>query len=165
VLTRSEDLRQVMRNWASGITVVTASDGTQWNGMTVSSFTSISLEPPRVLISLEQTTRTHQQVKQNGYFGITILSQDQASISDRFAGRKNTIDDNRFEGLATETLSSGVPFIIGGLAFLDCHIVHSFDTGTHTLFIGDVIAMSSSQDGQPLLHYNREYHTLGKPEI
>lgn len=161
MLTRSDDLRQVMRNWASGVTVVTTSDGTQRNGMTVSSFTSISLEPPRVLVSLEQTTRTHQQVKQNGYFGITILSQDQASISDRFAGRGTTFDDDRFEGLAIEILSSGAPFIVGGLAFLDCQIIHTFDTGTHTLFIGDVIAMSNSQSGQPLLHYNREYHILG----
>jgi flavin reductase (DIM6/NTAB) family NADH-FMN oxidoreductase RutF len=160
VLTRSEDLRQVMRNWASGVTIVTTSDGTQWNGMTVSSFTSISLEPPRVLISLEQTTRTHQQVKQNGYFGITILSQDQASISDRFAGRETKFEDNRFEGLATEILSSGAPFIVGGLVFLDCQLVHSFDTGTHTLFIGDVIAMSSARVGKPLLYFNREYHTL-----
>lgn len=157
---QSINLRQVMRNWASGVTVVTASDGTHKNGMTVSSFTSISLEPARVLISLEQTTRTHNLVKQTGFFGITILSQDQTLISERFAGRDRMFDDNRFEGLAIEILSSGAPFIVGGLAFLDCKTIHYFETGTHTLFIGDVIALSGAQSGQPLLYYNREYRSL-----
>lgn len=166
MLIDSEELRQLMRNWASGVTVVTASDGEHRHGMTVSSFTSLSLQPPRVLVSLEKTSRTHQLIQHSGFFGITILAQDQQSISDRFAGRIGTLDENRFEGLAVEVLTSGAPFIVGGLAYLDCHIVHSFDTGTHTLFIGEVIAMFNALSGQPLLFFNREYRTLGgNPEI
>jgi flavin reductase (DIM6/NTAB) family NADH-FMN oxidoreductase RutF len=161
MLNENENLRQVMRNWASGVTVVSASDGRQHHGMTVSSFTSISLQPPRVLVSLEQTSRTHELAQLSGYFGITILAQDQIFISDRFAGRISSMDENRFEGLAIETLTSGAPFIVGGLAYLDCHIVHTYDAGTHTLFIGDVIAMCTAQTGQPLLYFDREYRTLG----
>lgn len=160
--TASEDLRQVMRCWASGVTVVTATDGTLQHGMTVSSFLSISLQPPHVLVSLERTSRTHQLASKSGYFGITILAQDQALISDRFAGRISILDEDRFEGLDVEVLSSGAPFIVGGLAFLDCRIVHSFENGTHTLLIGEVIAMSCAQSGQPLLYYDREYRTLGE---
>lgn len=161
MLTDSIDLRQVMRTWASGVTVVTAANGTQHHGMTVSSFTSMSLQPPRILVSLEKITRTHEMAIKSGFFGITILAEDQASISDRFAGRISTLDENRFEGLAIETLSSGSPFIVGGLAFLDCRIFNTFDAGIHTLFIGDVIAMSGSLTGRPLLYYDRAYHALG----
>lgn len=161
-MSQAEDLRQVMRNWASGVTIVTAADGTLREGMTVSSFTSISLEPPLVLISLEQGSRTNKLVKQTGSFGITILGEHQADLSDRFAGRSGKFNEARFEGLAVEFLSSGAPFIVGGLAFLDCHTVQSIETGTHTLFIGEVIAMSGIQAGRPLLYFDRQYHWLGK---
>ncbi|OGN74410.1 MAG: hypothetical protein A2X25_05850 [Chloroflexi bacterium GWB2_49_20] len=161
MLNENDGLRQVMRNWASGVTIVTAAAESIHHGMTVSSFTSISLQPPQVLVSLEKTSRTHELAQRSGYFGITILAQDQEAISDRFAGRISTMNENRFEGLAIETLTSGAPFIIGGLAYLDCHIVHTYDSGTHTLFIGEVIAMRTAQTGQPLLYYDREYRTLG----
>lgn len=155
-----EDLRQVMRNWASGVTVVTAASGAVRHGMTVSSFTSISLEPPRVLVSLEKSSRTHHLALESGFFGITILSSEQQAISDRFAGRIRELDENRFDGLVIKTLSSGAPFISGSLAFLDCRIAHTYDTGTHTLFIGDVIAMHSEPSAKPLLYFDRRYHNL-----
>jgi flavin reductase (DIM6/NTAB) family NADH-FMN oxidoreductase RutF len=156
----NENLRQVMRNWASGVTVVTAKDGGQFHGMTVSAFTSISLQPPLVIVSLDKTSRTHELVKNSQHFGITILSDDQKEISDRFAGRIPALDENRFVGLAVETLKSGAPFIVGGLAYLDCHIVHTFDTGLHTLFIGEVEASCTALAGKPLLYHNQDYHDL-----
>jgi flavin reductase (DIM6/NTAB) family NADH-FMN oxidoreductase RutF len=157
----NEDLRQLMRNWASGVTVVTASFGGLQHGMTVSSFTSISLQPARVVVSLEKTSRTCELARNSGYFGITILAKDQQDLSDRFAGRNSLLDDNRFEGLLTVTLTSGAPFLAGGLAFLDCRIVHTYDSGTNILLIGEVIAMQNGQPGLPLLYYDREYRTLG----
>ncbi len=156
----NEDLRQVMRNWTSGITVVTAKNGDQFHGMTVSAFTSISLQPPLVLVSLEKTSRTHDMAHNSNHFGVTILADDQKDISDRFAGRIPTLDDNRFLGLAIETLTSGVPFIVGGLAYLDCHIVHTYDTSLQTLFIGEVDALCAARSGKPLLYHNQDYHTL-----
>jgi len=155
-----DELRQVMRSWTSGVTVVTAKHGGKQHGMTVSSFTSIELEPPRVLVSLERSCLTHELASLNGFFGITILSADQKGISDRFAGRMPELDNDRFEGLEIETLKSGTPFISGGLAFLDCAIVHSYDSGSNTLLIGDVIAASSSSEGDPLLYFDRDYRFL-----
>lgn len=155
-----DDLRKVMRNWASGVTVVTAKDGGQSHGMTVSAFTSISLQPPLVLVSLEKTSRTHDLVQKSRHFGVTILADDQIDISDRFAGRIPAFDDNRFLGLAIETMTSGVPFIVGGLAYLDCHIVHTYDTGLHTLFIGEVDASCTALAGKPLLYHDQDYRDL-----
>ena len=156
----NEDLRQVMRNWASGVTVVTAKHDGQCHGMTVSAFTSISLQPPLVLVSLEKTSRTHEMIKNSQYFGVTILTDDQKDISDRFAGRIPALDDNRFLGLAIETLTSGVPFIVGGLAYMDCHIVHTYDTGLHTLFIGEVDSLCTALSGKPLLYHDQDYRIL-----
>ena len=156
----NEDLRLVMRNWASGVTVVTAKDGAQFHGMTVSAFTSISLQPPLVLVSLDKLSRTHDLVQNSQHFGVTILADDQKDVSDRFAGRIPALDDHRFLGLAIETLTSGAPFIVGGLAYLDCHIVHTYDTGLHTLFIGEVDALRTAQTGKPLLYHDQDYHDL-----
>ncbi|MFC2028827.1 flavin reductase family protein [Chloroflexota bacterium] len=155
-----DDLRKIMRTWTSGVTVVTARHADQQQGMTVSSFTSISLDPPRVLVSLERAARTCKLATMSGHFGITILSAEQKEISDRFAGRMPALDENRFEGLEVETIQSGSPFIVGGLAFLDCRVVDAFEVGVNTLLIGEVIAARSSTDGSPLLYFNQDYRFL-----
>jgi flavin reductase (DIM6/NTAB) family NADH-FMN oxidoreductase RutF len=158
-----EDLRSVMRRWVTGVTVVTTQYEGVRHGMTVNSFTSISLEPPLILVSLERTTRTHKMVKASGYFGVTILSENQQKISDCFAGR-HTEHQDRFEGLTTLSIKSGIPFISGGLAFFDCRVVSTYDAGTHTLFIAEVLAVAAGQDShdksKPLIYYNRDYREL-----
>ena len=154
-----EILRKGMRQWASGVTVVTSHLGGERHGMTVSSFTSISLQPPLVLVSIEQGRRTHEMIEASGVFGVTILCVEQRGISDRFAGRVADGND-RFEGIQTYTLTSGVSFISGGLAGLDCKVVAALDSGDHTLFIGDVVDIFIDSGHRPLLYYNRNYHQL-----
>jgi flavin reductase (DIM6/NTAB) family NADH-FMN oxidoreductase RutF len=155
-----EDLRHVMRSWTSGVTVVAARYEDQLQGMTVSSFTSISLDPPRVIVSLERSTRTCESAVQSGHFGVTILSSDQDEISDRFAGRMPEMDNKRFEGLAVETMKSGSPFIVGGIAYLDCRIVDTHDIGANTLLIGEVIAACTTEEDKPLVYFNQDYRSL-----
>jgi flavin reductase (DIM6/NTAB) family NADH-FMN oxidoreductase RutF len=154
-----ELLRRGMRQWASGVTVVSSMNAGERHGMTVNSFTSISLEPPLVLISIEQGRRTHEMIVASQLFGITLLCVEQQEISDRFAGRIAENKD-RFEGLNTYTLKSGVSFISGGLAGLDCRVISSIDAGDHTLFIGDVVDIFIDSGRRPLLYYNRNYHRL-----
>ena len=83
----SEQLRQTMRAWTSGVTVVTATHAGARHGMTVSSFTSVALDPPLIIISLQVNSRTHALISQARSFAVTVLSADQQEISDRFAGR------------------------------------------------------------------------------
>ncbi len=158
-MTLSEDLRNAMRQWATGVTVVSASAQGRRHGMTVSSFTSLSLEPPLVLVALYQESRTHALVQAAGSFGVTILARAQREISDRFAGR--TPDDaDRFAGLETGTLQTGAPLLKGGLAWFDCRVEQAVPTGTHTLFVGRVVAARSFRAGEPLLYYDRAYRAL-----
>ncbi len=155
-----EMLRQAMRQWATGVAIVTASHAGNAHGMTVSSFTSVSLTPPQVLISLAQETRTHALVKRSRHFAVSILAAGQEEISNRFAGRIPDEQD-RLAGLDTFSLVTGAPLLKDSIAQFDCRVIATFSAGTHTLFIGQVLAAQSREDAQPLLYYNRGYHTLG----
>jgi flavin reductase (DIM6/NTAB) family NADH-FMN oxidoreductase RutF len=148
-----------MRCWTTGVAIVTAQHQGLRHGMTVNSFTSISLEPPAVLVALEQTTRTHALVVESGAFGVTILASEQLSISECFAGR-DCDDEDRFAGLETHSLVSGVPFIAGGLAYLDCRVIASYASGNSTLFIAEVLAAQTGERNAPLLYLNRQYRQL-----
>lgn len=155
----AEYLRHAMRQWTTGVTVVTTRIGDKRHGMTVNSFTSLSLEPPLVTVTLATGTRTQLMVEQSGLFGVTILNENQVEISDRFAGR---IPDgaDRFADLETFQLSSGVPFIQGGLAFLDCKVIFSYSMQSSKMYIGQVTALQPGKEGLPLVYHNRLYHRL-----
>jgi flavin reductase (DIM6/NTAB) family NADH-FMN oxidoreductase RutF len=156
-----EQLRGAMRGWSAGVTVVTAAFDGQAHGMTVNSFTSISLDPPMITISLQGSTRTHEMVLRSKAFGLTILSNEQAYVSDLFAGRKPEATD-RFAELKTEILVTGSPLIVGGLSWLDCRVLQTFEVGMNTLFISEVVAARAGSAGDPLIYHNRRYWTLAE---
>jgi flavin reductase (DIM6/NTAB) family NADH-FMN oxidoreductase RutF len=155
----SEQLRQAMRAWTSGVAIVTASHEGDQHGMTVSSFTSVAVEPPLIIISLQTDSRTHTLIAQANTFAVTILAQEQQDISDRFAGRMQNID-NRLEGIETETLVTGAPFIKGGLAYLDCRVSQAIAAGKNTLFLAEVIAARGNGAGRALVYHNQKYRKL-----
>ena len=154
-----ELLRHSMRSWPTGVSIVTSQFNTHRHGMTVNSFASVSLEPPIILFTLAHATRTYSLVSQSGIAAITLLHEDQGSVSDQFAGRIAE-DGDRFAGLKTFQLVTGAPLIAGGLAFLDCRIrtIHAFEHST--LFLMDVVAAQPADSGHPLLYFNRGYHKL-----
>ena len=153
-----EIMRQAMRQWTSGVTIVTAKADNRRHGMTVSSFMPVSLEPALVLVSIANTTLTGELIRQSLHFGVTILSDGQQSLSDIFAGRGGSSED-RFSGIEIETLTSGVPFPKGGLVYLDCKVVQMIPAGTTTLYMGEVTALKQ-EEGSPLVYFNRGYQEL-----
>ena len=154
-----EQLRQSMRAWTSGITIVTASHAGEQHGMTVSSFTSIALEPPLIMISVQTGSRTQELISQSNAFAVTILAGDQQEISDRFAGRIPDTED-RLADIELETLVTGAPFIKGGLAYLDCRVSQAIEVGTNTLFLAEVVSAQGNGEGSPLVYHNRDYRKL-----
>lgn len=154
-----ELLRHAMRRWTTGVTIVTSANDRVRHGMTVSSFTSLSLSPPYVMVSLENNTRTFELVSTQRVFGITVLGEDQQPISDRFANTHTELG-SRFEDLETFTLDTGAPFIRGGLAFFDCRIVTTLPAGTQTVFVGEVVAVREGEDKAPLLYYKQGYRRI-----
>lgn len=150
-----------MRFWTTGVTIITTSYEGDRHGMTVSSFTSISVDPPVVLVSINQHTRTYQLMKKSGIYAVTILEKSQQTISDKFAGLIPEEND-RFTGLETRTLVTGSPIISGGIAFFDCRIIQAVDVGHNTVFFGEVLDAEYHENLKPLLYSNRSYHSLHK---
>jgi flavin reductase (DIM6/NTAB) family NADH-FMN oxidoreductase RutF len=157
----SEQLRGAMRAWTTGVAVVTAIHEGQRYGMTVNSFTSISLDPPLISVTLKRLTHTHELVERSGVFAMTILSADQGDLSDRFAGKIPDIED-RFAGVPTEKLLIDVPLLKDGIAFLNCRVVNSIPIGENTLFLAEVIAARGTGEGDPLVYHNRVFWKLVK---
>lgn len=156
-----EKLRHAMRAWTTGVVIVTSLHEGRQYGMTVNSFTSISLEPPLISVTLKQLTHTHDLVVKSGMFAVTILTAEQKELSDRFAGKLPNILD-RFDGIQTERLSSDIPVFKNGMAYLDCRVVNSMPVGENTLFVAEVIAAHREAEGDPLVYHNREYWRLTK---
>ena len=153
-----EILKKVMRRWPSGIAVVSSVYQNVYHGLTANSFTSVSVTPPLVSVTINNQTRSFQMINDAGIFGITILSEKQKEISERFAGRAG--ERNRFSDLDIFTLSSGVPLLSGGVAQLDCRVVYMYGMPESVLFIGEVISAQITDSIKPLLYFNREYQTL-----
>lgn len=153
------DLREIMRRWVTGVSIVTVEDGGNRHGATVSSLASISLDPPLITVTLTNNTRTHQMVANTGHFGVTILSHEQQFLSERFAGAISE-DQDRFEGVDYFDIYENIPVLKGGLATLGCRVVHSHEMPNSTLFIAEVIASQLGDEQEPLVYVNRTYRRL-----
>ncbi len=158
-IVTADALRQAMRNWTTGVAVLTGYAGEIRHGMTVNSFTSLSLDPPLVGVTLANSTRTRDLVEQSGVFGVTILAEDQAEMADRFAGRIPE-DEDRMTGVETFTLVSGAPLLSSGLVCLDCKVIQRYPMKNSTLYVGEVLAIHHNRQAQPLVYHNRVYHRL-----
>jgi len=154
-----EQLRHAMRAWTTGVAIITAQHEDRRYGMTVNSFTSISLDPPLISVALKQLTHTYELVEKSGEFSITVLASDQEGLSIRFAGKLPNLQD-RFDGVPTETLSIPAPLIKEGIAFFNCRVVQAIPVGENTLIVAEVIAARGEGEGDPLVYHNRVYWKL-----
>ena len=152
-----DDFRHVLGHFATGVTVITTTDGDQRpTGLTASAFTSVSLDPPLVLVCVDHKSQTYPFLRESGRFGINILHQEHEPISRRFASSKL---DNKFDGVAFRPGVLGVPLIEGALAHLECQTVSVHVEGDHTIFVGRVESAQVG-DGEPLLYFRGRYHRL-----
>jgi len=156
----ADELKLVMRNWTSGVAIVSSQFQSDHHGMTVNSFTSVSVQPPLVVVTLANNTRTCKLVMNSNEFGVTLLSSSQKEISDRFAGKVSEKED-RFAGLKTFSLLSPSLLISGGVAWADCTVIKKINLGISTLFIAEVVA-AKTEHGDPLLYHDRDYYRLGE---
>jgi flavin reductase (DIM6/NTAB) family NADH-FMN oxidoreductase RutF len=153
------DFKNTLAQFASGVTVVTAMHGAQPVGATVSSFTSVSLDPPLVLICLQKTIYSHEAVLTSGHFAVNMLTESQVELGLIFAGMRPEVID-RFDGLALRSGVTGSPILADCLTWLDCRVWQSYEGGDHTIIVGEVLAAGSHNPTQPLLYHNRQWATL-----
>lgn len=148
--------RSVLSRFASGVTVVTAvaDDGSD-HGITVSAFSSLSLEPPLVLVCIDRQTVMHGILQRASVFAVNVLAAGQEELARKFSDP----DNDRFDGTSFTRGSNGAAILTGVAAHLECAVTERFEGGDHTIFLGRVDAAESGDDA-PLLYYRGGYARL-----
>jgi len=163
-----------MGHFATGISVVTTLDGDRPQGITVNAFSSVSLEPPLVMVALDRSRFITPMVRAFGRYAVNVLGSDQQQLSDCFAHAPVSPGREDFCGATWHAGASGLPLIDGSIATLECSVLETFGAGDHDLFIGRVDALDQHREGvPPLLYFRRRYLRIeqgaesaveGKPE-
>jgi flavin reductase (DIM6/NTAB) family NADH-FMN oxidoreductase RutF len=151
--------RAALARFPSGVTVVTvrSADGADY-GMTVSAFSSLSLDPPLVLACLDVTATLLPHLRDTEMFGVSILSAGQAALSARFADQGAA----RFDGAAVTRAPEGPALIDGAAAHLVCRVVAEYPGGDHVIVVGDV-QRAVAHDDEPLVYALRQYGVFARP--
>lgn len=154
----ASQFKNALKLWASGVTVVTAHSEEQGlKGMTATSFSSVSVDPPQILVCLNQVTDTGAVVVETQQFVVNILSREQQAVSNQFAG--GGTQEERFANVAWEIGENGAPVLTDALASLECKVVQQVLAGTHWVVIGEVQKIVC-RDGDPLLYFSGAYRQL-----
>ena len=157
-------LRRIMRQWATGVTVLTVRQGDEKRGMTCNSFTSVSDNPATVLVCVRINTRTHELITESGRFTVNFLPAEHQDYADRFSGMHGEIHD-RFDDVPHKSGPSGAPWLDGALGYLDCRVIDGHGRGTHTIFVAEVdFAEPGAEEAAPLLRFRSRYTGLVKPD-
>ena len=147
--------KSVLRRWASGVSIVTTRAGERVAGMTVSSFSAVSLDPPLVLVCGDKKALTLPVLAEAGVFAVNVLAADQFELSAQFALSGN--EELRFEGLVWRSGPTGSPWLPDTLAVLDCRTVAAHEAGDHVIYVGEVEAAEFDAGREPLTYYDAAY--------
>ncbi len=155
----TDSFRDVLRHFPSGVTIVTIQSGAERHGLTVSAFASISPTPPLIMVAIDRKHYAESLLQSVGTtFAVNVLGADQQALSDRFAWVN---DEDRFAEGNWTTAETGAPILADALAWLDCRISTRHNAGTHTIYVGEVVASSVPRpDEAPLVYWNRAYRNL-----
>jgi flavin reductase (DIM6/NTAB) family NADH-FMN oxidoreductase RutF len=145
-LVSPADMRHTLGRFCTGVTVVTTARDGEVHAMTANAFTSVSLDPPLVLVSIDNGTRMHALLPDTRRFGVSVLAGDQERTAWHFAGRPLADPGELFE------LDAGVPFVRGAIAHVGCALHARHPAGDHTLYLG-LVEHLSSRPGDPLLFH------------
>lgn len=154
-----DDFKAALGSWAAGVTVVTTKEAGMIYGITVSSFSSLSVDPLLVLVCLANSNRLPPMIEKSGHFAVSILAEGQEDISAFFATSKRepVAEWTEFGTVEKET---GSPIITGAIAHLDCEVHELLPGGDHTIAVGHVVSAAADPSLKPLIYYRRGYRQL-----
>ena len=156
-----QTFRRVMSRFAAGVTIITSVDEDgEWLGFTATAFSSLSLDPPLVLVCVTKGTRAHKVLEESPAFGVSILAVQQEELALRFANPRIA---DRFAGVPTRVGHGGVPFPLGTLAAVECDRFSLLDGGDHVVVVGRV-REAVEADRPPLLHYQGAFNRVADPD-
>ncbi len=160
----SGDFRSAMRQLTGGVSVITAGRGRDISGMTVTSVSSLSVDPPALIVSINREASSWPLVKRYGFFGVNILTSDQIDIADRFTGKGGLKGADRFAGARWMTRASGVPLLAGALAAIDCEVEDIVERHSHAIVIGRVLDVAVSARTAALAYWQGRYVAIDQDE-
>jgi flavin reductase (DIM6/NTAB) family NADH-FMN oxidoreductase RutF len=156
----ADEFRHTLSHFASGVTVITACDRDgRPTGLTASAFTSVSLEPPLILVCVDHKAQSYPALAGGKKFAVNILSHDQETVSRRFATTKI---ENKFEGVPFTLSPLGLPLLDDALAHLECATVNIHLEGDHSILVGRV-ERTRAGAGLPLVYFRGRYDRLSGP--
>jgi flavin reductase len=158
----SREFRSALGAFATGVTVVTTQGPQDSHGLTANAFSSVSLDPPLVLVCVNSGTRGSESIEQNRVFAVNILSAEQEPLSRYFASKDRPRGKDAFSEIAHRKEVSGSPILEGVAAYLDCRLAATHLAGDHVIFIGEVMALGVDPNVKPLVFHQGQYHSFGE---
>lgn len=151
-------LRQVFGRFCTGVTVVCTHDASgRPHGITVNSFSSVSLDPPLILFCITRDSQTLPALEDSRRFSVNILAEAQQDVSSRLAKKGGA---EKMEGILTRSEATGAPVVEGALGWLDCEVYAFYEGGDHLIVVGRVVAAEVGEARPPLLYFQSAYRTL-----
>ncbi len=157
---QSEPFKRAMRHLAGAVSVITTGSGEARTGFTATSVSSLSVEPPTLIVCLNRDSSSWPVLFEHGAFCVNVLAHDHSHVADRFAGRGGAKGIARYEGAQWQSLSTGSLALAGALAAIDCEVEEALERHTHTILIGRVKALQLRDDAEPLLYWHGAYRLL-----
>ena len=149
-------VKTALRTLAGGVSVVTAGEGDHRSGATVTSATSLSMDPPTMIVNINRSSSTWPVIQRYGHFCVNILSAQQKAIADRFAGVGGLKGAERYQGADWKILVSGAPVLTDGLSAVDCFVEEVIERHSHAIILGRIVAVET-RGGSSLVYSNGKY--------
>ncbi len=156
-----DGFRRGMRSLASGVSLITYGAGAEPMGIAATSVTSVSAEPPTLLVCINRAASLFARLAPGAVFGVNVLTGDHQEIADRFAGRNGAKGGERFAGASWVVTPDGAPLLVGALAAFECEVEDLFERHTHAIVIGRVRRVGVSASGNALVYWRGSYDQVG----
>ena len=158
----STDFRSALGVFATGVTVITSRSAEHAYGMTANAFSSLSLDPPLVLVCVISGTTGAETIESNRSFAVNILGAQQEPISRYFSWRDRPHGAEAFDEIPHRESTTGCPILEGVAGYLDCRLAAAHEAGDHVIYVGEVLALGYDPDVEPLLFHGGAYCKVGR---
>jgi len=158
------EFRGAMRALAGGVSIITVGRGDDISGMTVTSVSSLSVDPPTLIVSVNRQSSSWPLLQRYGAFGVNILTAEQLDVAERFSGKDGAKGAARFAGAQWTTGSTGVPLLVGALAAIDCEVEEIIERHSHAIIIGRVLGVRTTEPRTALSYWHGQYVAIDQNE-
>jgi len=152
--------KRALRGIAGSVSIVTSGLAPHRHGLTVTAACSLSTDPSTALVCINQAAGAHDTIRRTEAFGWNVLSADHKSLAERFAGMDGSKGDVRFDDSEWHRLETGAPILKSALCSFDCRVLCSFPVGTHTVFVGAVVAGTHRDELEALIYRQGKFATV-----